>query len=40
MSRTIIEGGAVVTVDDPGTEFAEGHVVVEGDRVRTSQGVS
>ncbi|MBB5153207.1 8-oxoguanine deaminase [Saccharopolyspora phatthalungensis] len=33
MSRTIIEGGAVVTVDDSGTEFGEGHVVVEGERI-------
>ncbi|MEU6267755.1 8-oxoguanine deaminase [Saccharopolyspora shandongensis] len=29
----VIEGGAVVTVDDSGTEFTEGHVVVEGDRI-------
>ncbi|GAA0539566.1 8-oxoguanine deaminase [Saccharopolyspora thermophila] len=29
----VIEGGAVVTVDDSGTEFAEGHVVIEGDRI-------
>ena len=28
--RTIIEGGAVVTVDDCGTEFAEGHVIIDG----------
>ncbi|GAA2347126.1 8-oxoguanine deaminase [Saccharopolyspora halophila] len=31
--RLIIEGGAVAAVDDAGTEFAEGHVVVEGDRI-------
>ncbi|WP_308198058.1 8-oxoguanine deaminase [Saccharopolyspora soli] len=29
----MIEGGAVVAVDDSGTEFADGHVVVEGDRI-------
>ncbi|MER7082334.1 8-oxoguanine deaminase [Saccharopolyspora kobensis] len=29
----VIEGGAVVTVDDSGSEFTEGHVVVEGDRI-------
>ncbi|MER7015225.1 8-oxoguanine deaminase [Saccharopolyspora sp. NPDC000359] len=28
-----MEGGAVVTVDDSGTEFVEGHVVVEADRI-------
>ncbi|GAA4613372.1 8-oxoguanine deaminase [Saccharopolyspora hordei] len=32
-ATVVIEGGAVVTVDDAGTEFAEGHVVVAGDRV-------
>ena len=31
--RTVIEGGPVVAVDDARTEFAEGHVVVEGDRI-------
>ena len=31
--RTVIEGGPVVAVDDAWTEFAEGHVVVEGDRI-------
>ncbi|MGW1680168.1 8-oxoguanine deaminase [Saccharopolyspora sp. NPDC002376] len=31
--RTVIEGGAVATVDDSGAEFIEGHVVVEGDRI-------
>ncbi|MFF5356223.1 8-oxoguanine deaminase [Saccharopolyspora hirsuta] len=29
----VIEGGAVVTVDDSGTEFVEGHVVVKADRI-------
>ncbi|WP_433871689.1 8-oxoguanine deaminase [Saccharopolyspora sp. CA-218241] len=33
MSRTIVEGGAVVAVDDAGTEFDEGHVVIDDDRV-------
>ncbi|GAA2810522.1 8-oxoguanine deaminase [Saccharopolyspora taberi] len=33
MSRVVIEGGAVVAMDDSGTEHAEGHIVVEGDRV-------
>lgn len=31
--RTVIEGGAVATVDGDGTEYAEGHVVVEDDRI-------
>ncbi|TDC87678.1 8-oxoguanine deaminase [Saccharopolyspora aridisoli] len=31
--RIVVEGGSVVAVDDRGTEFAEGHVVVEGDRI-------
>src|SRR5690606_413967 len=33
MSRVVIEGGAVAAVDDAGTEYAEGHVVVDGDRI-------
>lgn len=42
MSRVVIEGGAVVTMDGGtsagdaagyGTEYAEGHVVVEDDRI-------
>ncbi|MBE9373755.1 8-oxoguanine deaminase [Saccharopolyspora sp. HNM0983] len=28
--RAVIEGGAVATVDDSGTEFTEGHVVLDG----------
>jgi cytosine/adenosine deaminase-related metal-dependent hydrolase len=31
--RTIIEGCAVATVDAAGTEHADGHVVIEGDRI-------
>jgi cytosine/adenosine deaminase-related metal-dependent hydrolase len=31
--RIVVEGGSVVAVDDAGTEHAEGHVVVEGDRI-------
>ncbi|MFC7342975.1 8-oxoguanine deaminase [Saccharopolyspora griseoalba] len=31
--RLIVEGGAVAAVDDAGTEFAEGHVVVEDGRI-------
>ncbi|OLB67231.1 MAG: 8-oxoguanine deaminase [Actinobacteria bacterium 13_2_20CM_2_72_6] len=33
MARIVIEGCAVATVDPAGTEYAEGHVVVEGDRI-------
>ncbi|RZS36347.1 cytosine/adenosine deaminase-related metal-dependent hydrolase [Herbihabitans rhizosphaerae] len=33
MTRTVIEGCAVSTVDSAGTEYADGHVVVEGDRI-------
>jgi cytosine/adenosine deaminase-related metal-dependent hydrolase len=33
MSRLVIEGCAVATVDPAGTEHAEGHVVIEGDRI-------
>ncbi|HEX6877025.1 MAG TPA: 8-oxoguanine deaminase [Nocardioidaceae bacterium] len=31
--RTILQGGAVVTVDPAGTEYTDGHVVVEGNRI-------
>ncbi|SFS50813.1 8-oxoguanine deaminase [Saccharopolyspora flava] len=31
--RIVVEGGSVVAVDDAGTEHAEGHVVIEGDRI-------
>lgn len=31
--RTIIEGGAVVAVDDAGTEHAEGHVIIDGEHI-------
>ena len=31
--RTVIEGCAVATVDAAGTEHANGHVVIEGDRI-------
>ena len=30
---TVIQGCAVATVDDAGTEYADGHVVVEGSRI-------
>jgi cytosine/adenosine deaminase-related metal-dependent hydrolase len=33
MTRLVITGGAVATVDDDGTEHASGHVVVDGDRI-------
>ena len=37
MIRTVIEGAAIATVDSTvpgaGTEYADGHVVVEGDRI-------
>jgi len=31
--RTVLQNCAVATVDEAGTEYAEGHVVVEGDRI-------
>jgi cytosine/adenosine deaminase-related metal-dependent hydrolase len=31
--RTVVKGCAVATVDAAGTEYAEGHVVVEGNRI-------
>lgn len=33
MSRTIIEGGHIATVDGTETEYADGHLVVEGTRI-------
>lgn len=33
MNRVVLSGGAVITMD--GTEYPEGHVVVEGDRIRS-----
>ncbi len=33
MSRTIIEGCAIATVDGAGTEYRDGHLVIEGDRI-------
>jgi cytosine/adenosine deaminase-related metal-dependent hydrolase len=33
MSRTVIEGCAIATVDADGTEHADGHLVIEGDRL-------
>lgn len=33
MSGVVIEGGAVATVDASGTEYVDGHVVVEGNRI-------
>jgi 8-oxoguanine deaminase len=33
MSRTVVEGGAIATMDAAGTEHADGHLVVEGDRI-------
>ncbi|MFC7484463.1 amidohydrolase family protein [Luedemannella flava] len=30
---TVIEGGAIATVDAAGTEYTEGHVVLDGDRI-------
>lgn len=33
MTRTVIEGCAVATVDPAGTEYADGHVVVEDGRI-------
>ena len=34
--RTVIEGGAVATVDDARAEFADGHVVLEDERIVTA----
>ena len=31
--RTVIEGCAVATVDAAGTEYRDGHVVIEGERI-------
>ena len=31
--RTVVQGCAVATVDGDGTEHADGHVVVAGDRI-------
>jgi cytosine/adenosine deaminase-related metal-dependent hydrolase len=31
--RTVVQGCAVATVDERGTEYADGHVVVEGNRI-------
>jgi cytosine/adenosine deaminase-related metal-dependent hydrolase len=33
MTRTVIEGCAIATVDPNGTEYREGHLVIEGDRI-------
>ncbi|HEX5403815.1 MAG TPA: 8-oxoguanine deaminase [Pseudonocardiaceae bacterium] len=33
MSRVVITGGALATVDDDGTEYPSGHVVVDGERI-------
>ena len=33
MTRTVIEGCAIATVDAAGTEHADGHLVIEGDRI-------
>ncbi len=33
MARTVIEGCAVSTVDSAGTEYTDGHLVVEGNRI-------
>jgi 8-oxoguanine deaminase len=33
MSRTVIEGCAVATIDAPGTEHADGHIVIEDGRI-------
>jgi cytosine/adenosine deaminase-related metal-dependent hydrolase len=33
MARTVIEGCAVATVDAAGTEYADGHVVIDADRI-------
>jgi len=31
--RLVIEGCAIATVDAAGTEYADGHLVIEGDRI-------
>src|SRR5262249_48002315 len=31
--RTVIEGCAIATVDAAGTEYRDGHLVIEGDRI-------
>jgi cytosine/adenosine deaminase-related metal-dependent hydrolase len=31
--RTVIEGCAIATVDLAGTEYRDGHLVIEGDRI-------
>jgi cytosine/adenosine deaminase-related metal-dependent hydrolase len=31
--RTVIEGCAIATVDEAGTEYRDGHLVIEGDRI-------
>ena len=33
MTRVVIEGCAVATVDSKGTEYADGHIAIEGDRI-------
>lgn len=33
MTRVVIEGGAIATVDGAGTEYADGHIVIDGDRI-------
>jgi 8-oxoguanine deaminase len=33
MTRTVIEGCAVATVDAAGTEYRDGHVMIDGDRI-------
>ena len=33
MTRTVIEGCAIATVDAAGTEYRDGHVVIEDDRI-------
>jgi cytosine/adenosine deaminase-related metal-dependent hydrolase len=33
MTRTVIEGCAIATVDAVGTEYRDGHLVIEGDRI-------
>ena len=32
-TRTVIEGCAIATVDASGTEYRDGHIVIEGDRI-------
>src|SRR5438552_3561758 len=31
--RTVIEGCAIATIDGAGTEYRDGHLVIEGDRI-------